>query len=268
VNFVTMSAMQGATTPLTSSLASFVGDRPKARGVTSLVATEFEASRAKNLSAKHSSLNGKAVIDESFRRPSKSSNTARQKRAGTCTVKAVLQDIFTGTKKDTDVLKGNFLLSKTSSLDVINFGDAAVDTALELLDFDITLQLVSVDLDPSTKGPKLSAKSKVKQVPLTDPTASSLSGDQQYTVTFDVPKDFGEVGAFQIWNPNPDKFYLHYMTLALPDKTLIQFPCNSWVFNETNYSKPRVFFSNKTYLPAATPAGLQALRESELITLR
>ncbi|CAM6085442.1 unnamed protein product [Calypogeia fissa] len=196
-------------------------------------------------------------------------DSAVKQKAKTSAVKAVLGDIFTGAKsQNVDLLSGNLLLSKKSILDVIDVGAELVDTAFDLLELNITVQLVSVDLDPSTKEPKLSAKSRVKRVPLTDLRASPESGDEQYAVTFEVPKDFGEVGAFYIWNPHLNKFYLHYVTLVLPDETTIQFPCNSWVFNEGYYPKPRVFFSNKVYLPAATPPGLQDLRESELILLR
>lgn len=66
-----------------------------------------------------------------------------------------------------------------------------------------------------------------------------------YVVTFRVPHDFGEIGAFFIRNNHRNEFYLLSLTLENPDKSTIEFPCNSWVYNTSYYKNDRVFFSNK-----------------------
>ncbi|KAL2608575.1 hypothetical protein R1flu_027148 [Riccia fluitans] len=97
-----------------------------------------------------------------------------------------------------------------------------------------------------------------------------IAGEETYDVTFQVPKDFGEIGAFVIKNHHPNEFYLHSLTLGPVNGVTYEFPCDSWVYNDIFYGDvyDRVFFTNKTYLPGQTPSGLKLLRERELIELR
>ncbi|KAH7439974.1 hypothetical protein KP509_04G085300 [Ceratopteris richardii] len=55
----------------------------------------------------------------------------------------------------------------------------------------------------------------------------------------------------------------------MPSGSDLHFQCSSWVYNSDDYNGlPRVFFSNKHFLPHQTPDGLQDLRSSELQKLR
>ncbi|BBN20000.1 protein MpLOX13 [Marchantia polymorpha subsp. ruderalis] len=169
-------------------------------------------------------------------------------------------------------IKATILLTKKYVNDVKDFSSVIVDNALDLLGRKVTLQLVSVELDPKTNGPKLSSTFSIPQWALTDdvkPDNSFLAVDNyQYIVLFKVPNDFGEVGAFFIRNNHRNEFYLCGATLEMPDKSTIEFLCNSWVYNTSFYKHDRVFFSNKMYLPDATPPGLKELRSQDLKDLR
>ncbi|BBN18325.1 protein MpLOX12 [Marchantia polymorpha subsp. ruderalis] len=170
------------------------------------------------------------------------------------------------------VIKGTVLLSKKYLIDFADLSSNFVDNALDLMGRKVTFQLVSVDLDPQTNAPKVSTKYHIRHWALTDdikPGDSVFAVDNyMYVVTFRVPHDFGEIGAFFIRNNHRNEFYLLSLTLENPDKSTIEFPCNSWVYNTSYYKNDRVFFSNKMYLPDATPAGLKALRSRELQELQ
>lgn len=145
-----MSTMQGAVTSVASSTTATtsVVARSNVHGIISAGSARLQASAAKELSAKHSSLYARGGMESGVWKRSKSLDT----RAATGTVKAVLGDIlggiFTAKKKDTVVLNGSLLLSKKSILDLVNVGADLIDVGFDVLDLDITLQLVGVDLDP------------------------------------------------------------------------------------------------------------------------
>ncbi|PQQ06498.1 putative linoleate 9S-lipoxygenase 5 isoform X2 [Prunus yedoensis var. nudiflora] len=62
---------------------------------------------------------------------------------------------------------------------------------------------------------------------------------------------------------------LHTVTLEdVPGEGRVHFVCNSWVYPAEKYTKDRVFFVNKTFLPSETPLPLQKYREEELVHLR
>ncbi|KAG6545549.1 hypothetical protein Mapa_013151 [Marchantia paleacea] len=111
------------------------------------------------------------------------------------------------------------------------------------------LILTSVPISTETNGPKLSSKFSIPQWALTEdvtPDNSFLAVDNyRYIISFKVPNDFGEVGAFVIRNNHRNEFYLSGVTLETPDKSITEFLCNSWVYNTSFYKHDRVFFSNK-----------------------
>ncbi len=68
-----------------------------------------------------------------------------------------------------------------------------------------------------------------------------------FSMNFHVPGNFGTVGAIIIHNRHTFEFLLVSFSLALPERrTVIHFPCNSWVYN-TSHKPGRIFFSNKVH---------------------
>jgi hypothetical protein len=66
-----------------------------------------------------------------------------------------------------------------------------------------------------------------------------------FKLDFQVPKDFGSVGAIIVKNGHTFEFLLVSFELALPDNSkVVNFTCNSWVYN-TTLQEGRIFFSNE-----------------------
>ncbi|XVF41919.1 hypothetical protein PTKIN_Ptkin01aG0319500 [Pterospermum kingtungense] len=94
-------------------------------------------------------------------------------------------------------------------------------------------------------------------------------GGCSYKVSFEWDEDLGTPGAIILRNNHASEFFLKTITLEdVPGAGRIHFLCNSWVYPDKIYNKPRVFFSNKTYLPHETPAPLRKYRKEELEVLR
>ncbi|KAI5071290.1 hypothetical protein GOP47_0013541 [Adiantum capillus-veneris] len=166
-------------------------------------------------------------------------------------------------------LKATVVLRRKNLFDLdLNDQLAGVaDNISDLFGQDVEFRLVSEDVDEETGVGKKSGVATLegwlaKQLQLT-----ADDQGETYSVTFKVGKDFGEPSAILVENQHPNWFFLKHITLHLPsgDK---EFPCNSWVYNHDNYGAPRVFFSNKVYLPDQTPKGLVDLRDSDMKQLR
>ncbi|ONI04499.1 hypothetical protein PRUPE_6G324600 [Prunus persica] len=94
-------------------------------------------------------------------------------------------------------------------------------------------------------------------------------GDSAYKVTFDWEEEIGVPGAILIKNNHHSEFFLKTITLEdVPREGRVHFVCNSWVYPAEKYTKDRVFFVNKTFLPSETPLPLRKYREEELVHLR
>ncbi|XP_028795395.1 probable linoleate 9S-lipoxygenase 5 [Neltuma alba] len=80
----------------------------------------------------------------------------------------------------------------------------------------------------------------------------------------------GIPGAFIIRNlHSTDQFFLVSFTIEIPNQTApVHFVCRSWVYPDSKYQSPRIFFVNKSYLPSETPEGLRSYREKELKAIR
>lgn len=155
-------------------------------------------------------------------------------------------------------------LTNLVQLDLVDGQAAFNDEAADLLGEKIEIQLVSVDLDPQTNAPKVSAASNLENWAINKANLDLVADEDYYPVTFSVPKDFGQPGAFIVRNHHPNEFYMKTLRLEAPDQNTIDFPSYAWVHNYKHYPKDRVFFANTDYLPSATPPGLKALREQEL----
>ncbi|GJU46365.1 probable linoleate 9S-lipoxygenase 5 [Tanacetum coccineum] len=90
-----------------------------------------------------------------------------------------------------------------------------------------------------------------------------------YEVIFEWNEKIGLPGAFLIKNDHHSEFFLKSLTLEeVPGHGQVHFVCNSWVYPMKHYTKDRVFFANKAYLPSETPELLRPYREEELVILR
>ena len=93
------------------------------------------------------------------------------------------------------------------------------------------------------------------------------SRNEKYECVFDMPEDFGTVGAIRVQNQHHREMFIREMKLELPSGS-VTFTCNSWVTPKSIDPTKRIFFSNKSYLPSATPEPLKKLRKEELETLQ
>ncbi|KAG5044556.1 hypothetical protein AAZX31_03G243000 [Glycine max] len=124
---------------------------------------------------------------------------------------------------------------------------------------NVVLELISTEIDPKTKSPKKSSKATLKDWS----KKSNVKAERvNYTTEFIVDSNFGVPGAITVTNKHQREFFLESITIEGFASGAVHFPCKSWVQGE------RIFFSNQTYLPGDTPAGLRVLREKELINLR
>ncbi|KAI3823211.1 hypothetical protein L1987_04644 [Smallanthus sonchifolius] len=85
-----------------------------------------------------------------------------------------------------------------------------------------------------------------------------------YKCNFDVPEDFGEVGAILAENEYNQKMF--FKTIALDNG--VTFTCESWVQPKSEVPEKRIFFTDKSYLPSETPEALKSLRTEDLESLR
>ncbi|KAG6632553.1 linoleate 13S-lipoxygenase 2-1, chloroplastic-like [Carya illinoinensis] len=129
-------------------------------------------------------------------------------------------------------------------------------------DKTLLLELVSAQLDPKTESEKETIKGYANWT-------SQDEGEVKYESDFEVPADFGEVGAIFVENQHRKEMYLKDIIINGFPNGPVNLTCNSWVHSKYDYpDQKRVFFTNKSYLPSDTPEGLRRLREEELVTLR
>ncbi|KAK7338235.1 hypothetical protein VNO77_18838 [Canavalia gladiata] len=130
---------------------------------------------------------------------------------------------------------------------------------------NVILELISTEIDPKTKSPKKSNEAVLKDWS----KKSKVKAERvNYTTEFIVDSNFGVPGAITVTNKHQREFFLENITIEGFASGAVHFPCNSWIQATKDHPGKRIFFSNKTYLPGDTPAGLRVLREKELINLR
>ncbi|KAH7277877.1 hypothetical protein KP509_38G012900 [Ceratopteris richardii] len=143
--------------------------------------------------------------------------------------------------------------------------DVASHMLSELLGSRMKMSLVSCELDPETKEPKISPYGYLS---FSGGEAKDVGGDSWITVKFpNVPKDFGKPGALLVESHHDNEFFLKAVTLetAIP----IHFACQSWITHcRHNSNRPRIFFPNQGLLPKDTPEALVNLRSEDLSLIR
>ncbi|OIW21821.1 hypothetical protein TanjilG_12080 [Lupinus angustifolius] len=130
---------------------------------------------------------------------------------------------------------------------------------------NVVLELLSIDIDPKTRAPKKTNEAVLKGWS----TKSNGKAERvDYTAEFVVDSSFGVPGAITVTNRHQQEFFLETITIEGFPSGAVHFPCNSWVQARKDLPGKRIFFSNKSYLPGDTPAGLKYFREKELRNLR
>ena len=85
-------------------------------------------------------------------------------------------------------------------------------------------------------------------------TKGEVNGVVKYESSFEVPKDFGDVGAVFVENENVKEIYLQDIIIDGKNSDGLSYGpvhvnCNSWVHSKCdNPQQKRVFFSNKVSL--------------------
>ncbi|XP_034687619.1 linoleate 13S-lipoxygenase 2-1, chloroplastic-like [Vitis riparia] len=136
-----------------------------------------------------------------------------------------------------------------------------LDDISSLLGKSLRLELVSAELDPNTGLEKKPIGRYAHRVGQKD-------GEAIYESNFEIPGDFGEIGAVLVQNELRNEMYLKYIVLNGLPSGPIAFNCGSWVESKFDNPEKRIFFSNKSCLPLQTPRGLKGMREKELASLR
>ncbi|KAJ4724171.1 Lipoxygenase [Melia azedarach] len=137
-----------------------------------------------------------------------------------------------------------------------------VDDIEDMFGKSIVLELVSSELDPKTGLEKPKIKGHAHKA------ETEKDGDVKYESELEIPSGFGEVGAVFVENEHHKEMYLKDIVLDGFPSGPVNLTCNSWLHSKHDSKQKRVFFTNKSYLPTATPNGLKRLRAEGLATLR
>ncbi|CAI9290171.1 unnamed protein product [Lactuca saligna] len=183
----------------------------------------------------------------------KKSNATRTRSTSAGKIKAITIPFLTKT-----TVKGVITIQPAISSAIAGVGIGGVaDGVSDLLGRSFLLELVSNDLD--SKGKQKTVKAYARY--------EALDFDinvYTYKCDFDVPEDFGEIGAILVENEYSKKMFFKKIVL----NNNITFTCESWVASKYDNPDKRIFFSDKSYLPSETPEGLKSLREKDMESLR
>lgn len=163
-------------------------------------------------------------------------------------------------------IHGEVILQKVSLFNITDYAATLTDDASELTGNKVYFQLVSGDqVDPENgMGKTASEASYLHWKPFDGP----IVGDTHYEILFKWNSSLGFPGAVLIKNMHSRELFLKSLILDIPGGGKLRFKCNSWIFPFHTSKCYRIFFSNKSYLPELTPAGLKKLREQDMVELR
>ncbi|KAM0065258.1 putative linoleate 13S-lipoxygenase [Helianthus debilis subsp. tardiflorus] len=124
------------------------------------------------------------------------------------------------------------------------------------------MELVAAETDPATGLLKDTIKDYAHRT-------GQKADDVTYLAEFEVPEDFGTIGAIKIENEHHKEVFVESVVIEGSAIGPITVQCESWVQSKFNNPEGRVFFVDKVAcLPSETPSGLKNFREKELATLR
>ena len=90
--------------------------------------------------------------------------------------------------------------------------------------------------------------------------------DMKYEFDFEVPSEFGEIGAVLVENEHHKEMYLKTISLeGFPNGT-ITFDCESWVHSKNDNPEKRIFFTNKVSHPA--PLYIESSNLARIVGIR
>lgn len=137
-----------------------------------------------------------------------------------------------------------------------------LDDIGDLLGKSLLLELVSAELDPKTGVDKPTIQDYARKV------GTDGNGNTKYESEFEVPSEFGEIGAILVENEHHKEMCLKDIVLEGLPNGPVTIACNSWLHSKHDNKQKRVFFTSKSYLPSQTPDGLKRYRAEELAILR
>lgn len=139
--------------------------------------------------------------------------------------------------------------------------ERGLDDIADLFGKSLRLELICADLDPVTGLEKGTIKKYAHK--------EDTDGDEiTYEADFEIPPDFGKIGAIFVENEHHKEIYLKDVVIeGLPTGPL-HFACSSWVNEKDHHDSKRIFFTTKSYLPSNTPEGLKRYRVEELKALQ
>ncbi|XP_023739794.1 linoleate 13S-lipoxygenase 2-1, chloroplastic isoform X1 [Lactuca sativa] len=138
----------------------------------------------------------------------------------------------------------------------------AFDDIGDLLGKSLLLELVSADADSKTGLQKATIQDYAHRT-------GQKADDLTYLAEFEVPEDFGSIGAILIENEHHKEMFVESIVLEGLPIGPVSVSCNSWLHSKFDNPIKRVFFLDKvSCLPSQTPSGLKQLREQELAILR
>ncbi|XP_062171642.1 linoleate 13S-lipoxygenase 2-1, chloroplastic-like isoform X2 [Alnus glutinosa] len=172
-----------------------------------------------------------------------------------------IKDVASSTEEATSV-KATVTVKVTVGGFLSNLGiDRGLDDIKDLIGKTLHLELVSAELDLRTGVEKETIKGYAQW-------ASKEEEEVKYESSFEVPADFGEIGAVLVENEHHKEKFLKDIILTGFPNGPVHINCSSWVHSKFDNPHKRVFFTSKSYLPPHTPSGLRRLREEELVILR
>ncbi|XP_010503164.1 PREDICTED: lipoxygenase 2, chloroplastic-like [Camelina sativa] len=152
-----------------------------------------------------------------------------------------------------------FITAKESLLDGVTL-PRLDDHLADLGGRSLLVELISTEMDPLTGMEKDPVKDYAQRI-------WSEVPHEKYECVFEVPEDFGTVGAIRVQNRYHKEIFLKEMELELPNGS-VTFTCDSWIAPKSVDPAMRIFFSNKSYLPSQTPEPLKQFRKEELENLQ